>query len=148
MTNRRNPFGDIWYEVNRAQEEFGKLFGRLTSFTRPETPNAGPLINVWEDDNSLHAEVDLPDADPAKLELNVTEGNRLSISGERKAPEVTGATWVRQERPYGAFTRTIELPFMVDADKVDAAYDHGVLRITLPKSEAAKPRRIAVKSGS
>jgi len=146
--NRRNPFGDLWFEVNRAQEEFSKLFGRLTNYARPEAVTAGPLVNVWEDDNALHAELDLPDVDASKLEINVTEGNRLSIQGERKAPEITGATWVRQERPFGTFARLIELPYVVDADKVDASYEHGVLRVTLPKSEAAKPRRITVKGGA
>jgi HSP20 family protein len=145
--NRRNPLGDIWYEVNRAQEEFSKLFGRLTHYAKPEAAGVGPLVNVWEDDNALHAELDLPDVDPSKLEINVTEGNRLSIQGERKAPEIPGATWIRQERPYGVFTRAIELPYMVDADKVEAAYELGVLRVTLPKSEGAKPRRITVKTG-
>ena len=146
--NRRHPLGDLWYEVNRAQEEFSKLFGRLTTFTRPETATAGPLVNVWEDETALHAEVDLPDVDSTKLELSVTEGNQLTISGERKVPELTGATWVRQERPFGPFVRVIGLPSLVDADKVEANYENGVLRITLPKSEAAKPRKITVKTGA
>lgn len=145
--HRRNPLGELWYEVNRAQEEFGKLFGRLTPFQRSEVAGAGPLVNVWEDENALHAEADLPDIDPTKLDVNVTEGNRLTISGERKAPEIAGATWIRQERPFGLFSRTVELPFMVDPDRVEATYELGVLKITLPKSEAAKPRKITVKGG-
>jgi len=144
--NRRNPLGELWYEVNRAQEEFGKLFGRLTTFTRPEGASGVLPVNVWEDEQAVHAEFDLPDVDPAKLDLSVTEGNRLTISGERKAPEMAGATWVRQERPFGSFTRIVDLPYMVDADKVEASYEHGVLRVTLPKSEAAKPRKIVVKT--
>lgn len=146
---RRNPLGDLWYEVNRAQEEFGKLVGRLSPFTRAEPGHPpGPLANMWEDDTAVFVELDLPAVDPAKLELNVTEGNRLTVQGERTAPVVTGTTWVRQERPFGPFNRTIELPFMVDSEKVEASYEHGVLRITLPKSEAAKPRRITVKTGA
>lgn len=145
-TNRRNPLGDIWYEVNRAQEEFSKLFGKLTTFSRADGAAGVLPVNVWEDENTLHAELDLPDVDPATLDLSVTEGNRLTVQGERKAPEVQGATWVRQERPFGAFSRIVDLPYMVDADRVEASYENGVLRVTLPKSEAAKPRKIAVKS--
>lgn len=146
MTARRNPLGDIWYEVSRAQEEFSKLFGKLTTFSRSDAATGALPVNVWEDEHTVHVELDLPDVDPAKLDLSVTEGNRLTIQGDRRAPEVQGATWVRQERPFGAFSRIVELPFMVDADRVEAAYEHGVLRVTLPKSEAAKPRKIAVKA--
>ena len=57
------------------------------------------------------------------------------------------ARYLRQERPFGQFTRVIGLPALVDADKVEATYEFGVLRLTLPKSEAAKPRKITVKGG-
>lgn len=144
--NRRNPFADLWYEVNRAQEEFSKLFGKLTSFSRPDSALGLLPANVWEDDHALHVQLDLPGIDPSKLDVSVTEGNRLTVQGERKAPEIAGATWVRQERPFGSFARIIELPSMVDAEKVEASYNHGVLSVTLPKSEAAKPRKIAVKA--
>ena len=60
--------------------------------------------------------------------MTVTEGNQLTIQGERTAPEIQGAVWVRQERPFGQFTRVVELPALVDADKVEATYEHGVLR--------------------
>jgi HSP20 family protein len=83
--------------------------------------------------------------DPAKLEVTVTEGNRLTIQGERRAPEIEGASWLRQERPFGKFTREIVLPALVDPDKVEAKYELGVLRLTLPKHEAARPRKIVVQ---
>ena len=83
----------------------------------------------------------------ATLDVFVTEGNQLTIQGERKAPELKGSAWVRQERPFGRFTRVIGLPSLVDADKVEATYESGVLRLTLPRSEAAKPRKIEVKAG-
>jgi HSP20 family protein len=144
MNRVRNPFGALWNEVNAVQDEFARLFGRMNPST---TPAAVPLLNVWEDDHALFVEADLPDVDPAKLEVTVTEGNQLAIQGERKTPEFKGAVWVRQERPTGRFTRAIELPSLVDADKVEAKYEHGVLRLTLPKHEAAKPRKIEVKAG-
>ncbi len=143
MTRSRHAFGDLWHEVNRVQDEFNRLFGRFAPAARAAA-TAGPLVNVWEDENALHAEIDLPDVDPAQLEVTVTEGNQLTVAGERKAPELAGATWVRQERPAGPFARVVALPALVDADKVGAKYENGVLRLTLPKSEAAKPRKITV----
>jgi len=147
LRNRFNPFG-VLTEVDRIQDEFARLFGRLGSFAAPTGGGVStPLLNVWEDDHALYAEADLPGLDPAKLDVFVTEGNQLTITGERTAPEVKGATWVRQERPFGQFTRVVGLQVLVDADKVAANYENGVLRLTLPKSEAAKPRKIAVKAG-
>lgn len=142
MTRVRNPFGVLWNEVNAVQEEFNRLFGRAG------VPSAAvPLLNVWEDDHALFVEADLPDVDPAALEVTVTEGNQLTIAGERKPREVNGAVWVRQERPIGRFTRAVGLPALIDADKVEAKYEHGVLKLTLPKHEAARPRKIDVKAG-
>jgi HSP20 family protein len=136
---RRDPFGELVGEFNRVSDEFNRLFG-----LRP-TASGGPLMNLWADDNNVYAELDLPGVDPAKVEVLVTEGNQLTVQGERPAPEVQGAVWVRQERPVGRFTRQVTLPVLVDADKVEARYEHGVLKLTLPKSEAAKPRKITVK---
>jgi HSP20 family protein len=136
---RRDPFGTFVSEFNRVQEEFDKVFGLRGDGT-------GPRINLWQDDDAVHAELDLPAVDPAKLDVQVTEGNRLTVQGERPAPEVSGAVWVRQERPFGTFSRAVMLPALVDPDKVEATYEHGVLKLKLPKSEAAKPRKINVRA--
>lgn len=139
VTMRRDPFGDLWSEFSRVSDEVNRLFGA----NRPA--GSGLPLNLWADEHNLYAEVDLPDIDPAKLEVTVAEGNALTIQGERSAPDIKGAVWVRQERPYGRFTRQLTLPLLVDPDKIEASYEHGVLKLTLPKSEAAKPRKIAVK---
>ena len=143
---RRNPLGALVNEVNAMQEEFARIFGRMAPFVAAETPVTGPLLNVWEDENALYVEADLPGIDSSKLEVMVTEGNQLTIQGERAPAEVKGAAWVRQERPGGTFTRVVALPALVDADKVEARYEHGVLHLTLPKHEAAKPRKIQVRA--
>lgn len=140
---RRDAFGELVQEVNRIQEEFQRLFGAGGA---PGTVGH-PAINVWFDENNFYAEADLPDLNLESLDVSITDGNQLSIQGERKAPEISGAVWVRQERPYGQFTRVLELPSVVDADRVEARYEHGVLKITLPKSAAAKPRKINVTAG-
>lgn len=142
---RRNPFGALFNEVNSMQEEFARLFGRVSPFAAPAAAVVATApLNVWEDDQSIYVEADLPGVDSTKLDVTVTEGNRLTIQGERAAPEIAGATWVRQERPVGQFVREIELPALVDADKVEARYESGVLRLALPKHEGVKPRKIQV----
>lgn len=139
VRNRRHPFGALWQEFNQMQDEFTKWFGRATG-------NVGlPQFSVWEDENAVFAEADLPGVDSAKLEVTVTEGNQLTVQGERPAPEVPGAVWVRQERPFGRFARVVTLPALVDAEKVEAKYENGVLRLRLPKHEAARPRKITVQ---
>src|SRR5947199_7735714 len=106
MYRVRNPFGALWNEVNTMQNEFAKFFGRGGGFPTADHV-AAPLLNVWEEENALFVEADLPGIDAAKLDVTVTEGNQLTIQGERAAPEIQGAVWVRQERPSGRFIRTI-----------------------------------------
>ncbi|HEX4609326.1 MAG TPA: Hsp20/alpha crystallin family protein [Urbifossiella sp.] len=145
MNRVRNPFNALFNEVNTVQEEFSRLFGRANPFVA-HAP-VGPPLNVWEDDQALYVEADVPGLDPAAFDVTVTEGNQLTIQGERAAPDIKGAVWVRQERPTGRFSRAVSLPVLVDADKVEATYTDGVLRLTLPKHEAAKPRKVQVKTG-
>jgi len=144
---RRGPFGALMNEVTSMQEEFARLFGRVSPYAAAVVAPAGPPLNVWEDEQALYVEADLPGIDPAKLDVTVTEGNQLTIRGGRSAPDIQGATWVRQERPTGEFVREVGLPALVDADRVEAKYENGVLRLTLPKHEAVKPRKIQVNKG-
>lgn len=139
------PFGNMWTDMNRVHDELSRLFGRFNGYPRT-APATWPAINVWEDEQNVLAEVDLPGLNLEKLEVFVTEGNQLTIHGERLLQQQKGAVWHRQERGFGQFERELTLPAMVDADKVEAKYELGVLRLTLPKSEAAKPRKIAVKT--
>jgi len=139
LINRRHPLGNLWREFNQAQDEFTKWFGRAV--TNPTDPQ----MNIWQDENAVFAEIDLPGIDPAKVEITVTEGNQLTVQGERVPPAIAGAAWIRQERPFGKFVRVVGLPTLVNAENVEAKYESGVLRLTLPKHEAAKPRKIVVK---
>jgi len=139
IVRNRLPLGALWQEINQVQDEFNKWFGR--GVRNPATP----ALNVWEDEDAVYAEADLPGLDPTKIEVTVNEGNQLTVQGERPATEIEGAVWVRQERPFGKFVRAVTLPALVNADRVEAKYENGVLRLTLPKHEAAKPRKIVVK---
>lgn len=112
------------------------------------TPAAGvfPLINVTEDKDNYYVRAELPGLKADDLELSVT-GETLSISGERKIPaEDEKAQYHRRERDAGRFSRIVSLPAQLNTGKVEASCTDGVLAVTLPKAEEAKPRQIAVKT--
>jgi HSP20 family protein len=112
----------------------------------PGLSSGYPAINVCQDADNLYAEAELPGVDLSDLEILVTGGDQLSIKGERKPVNGKEGVWLRRERPFGRFARLLTLPVDVDADKVQARLANGVLTLTLPKSEAAKPKKISVKA--
>lgn len=106
---------------------------------------AGPSLNLYEHDDHYTAELAVPGAKPESLEVTVEDGV-LTIAGERPAPELNeNEKHLRRERGCGAFTRKIRLGREVNRDAVSADYEHGILRVTLPKAEAARPKRIAIE---
>lgn len=133
-----------WSEMNRLSREVERMFGRALP-GRSADVSAFPAMNVWEDADHLRAEAELPGFQLSELEIYVT-GNQLTIKGQRLPPQHDSGTWHRRERGYGKFARVIELPCDIDGDRVTAEFQHGVLSITLPKSEAVKPRRIEIKT--
>lgn len=133
-------------EMNRLRNEMDRLFGRYSGQASGLGVSAYPPLNMWEDDDHLYVEAELPGFDMDALEIYVTGGNQLSIKGERKQPQLEGGTWHRQECGYGSFSRLIELPTQVDSEQVSAEFKEGVLTINLPKSREAKPRQIQVKT--
>jgi HSP20 family protein len=100
---------------------------------------------VWEEGDNLFVEAELPGMQPADLEILINGGDQLTLKGERKPFEVEKAAWHRQERGFGKFVRTLQLPYQVDPDKVEAKFENGVLNIRLSKHEAARARKITVK---
>ena len=148
LTTRWQPLGTVWPEMNRLQEEMEQWLRRAgMNDPRRSAQSVYPPLNLWEDDNNLYVEAELPELELTDLEIFVNGDNQLSIKGERKQPERENGTWHRQERGHGSFSRMGELPQYVDSDKVTAEFKHGVLTITLPKREEAKARRIEVKAG-
>lgn len=133
-------------EMNRLQNEFDRLFGR-----RANQPVLGlrayPPINLWEDDDHLYVESEIPGMEMDEFELFVNDDNQLTLQGERKQPSGKAGTRHREERSFGSFSRMIPLPVLVDGSAASADYKAGVLRISLPKKPESKPRRINVKSG-
>ncbi len=133
-------------QMNRLRQEMDRLFDRWgDSRPLPYARSTFPPMNLWENDEQLFVEAELPGFALEDLEITVTGGNQLNINGERKAPEPEGGIWHRRERGFGRFSRSVELPGYVDSDCVSAEFKNGVLTITLPKREEVKPRRIEVK---
>jgi len=147
LTTRWQPFGVVWPEMNRLQEEMEQWLRRpVRNDPWRSAPRVYPPLNLWEDDNNLYVEAELTELDLSDLEIVVNGDNQLSIKGERKQPERENGTWHLRERGHGSFSRMGELPQYVDSDKVTAEFKHGVLTITLPKRKEAKARRVEVKA--
>jgi HSP20 family protein len=148
LMTRWDPFTtDLWGKISQLRDEVDRLFesfgfgdGRW-----PALAQAYPAVNVWEDDNHVYAEAELPGMELSDLEIYVTGGNQLTIKGERKQPTADRAFWHRQERGFGSFTRVLTLPVDVDPEKVEARLHNGLLTITMPKSETARRRKITVR---
>jgi HSP20 family protein len=89
---------------------------------------------------------EIPGIDPGSIEISVA-GSTLTVRGSRE-PESPGEgeSYHRRERWYGKFSKTIELPFAIEKDRVDARFSKGILSITLPRSEAEKPKKVTVKT--
>jgi HSP20 family protein len=101
-----------------------------------------PALDLYEDRDNLYVRIELPGMRKEDLELSLHDGS-LSISGERKNEErFSEAEVYRAERFFGRFQRTVTLPTAVAADKVKAQYTDGILTVTLPKTEEAKPKHI------
>jgi HSP20 family protein len=134
-------------EIDRTFEEFwgdrSPRAGRV-AFLPGRSARQYPLVNLHEDGGHLYVEALAPGVDPKTLDLSVAQGT-LTIKGEKPGlAQVSADAYHRNERAAGRFTRTIELPVGVEAGKVTAEYKNGLLLVTLPKSEAAKPKQIPV----
>ena len=133
-------------ELDRLRRHMNELYSALSGEAAP-MPTAGvfPLTNVTEDSNNYYIRAELPGMKSDDLNIQVTSDG-ISISGERKIPEEgSGVKYHRREREAGKFSRSINLPSEIDVNAVDASLTNGVLKITIPKAEIAKPRQITVK---
>ena len=120
-------------------------FSRM--LTEPQTNRPwAPSVDIYETENELVLKADLPDVDPKEIDVRV-ENQTLTLAGERKfEAEAHNKGYHRIERSYGNFVRSFAVPNSFDTDKVNAAYKNGVLTVTLPKKEAAKPRQIKIEA--
>lgn len=145
LGSRWNTFSNsFWGQMQQLQNDMNRLFGRVDG--RGWEGGVFPALNVWEEDEALLVEAELPGLRMEDLEIFVTGNNQLTIKGQRQPCFPEKCTPHRQERSYGAFVRTLTLPFAVDDSRVEAKLENGVLFLHLPKHEKSKPRRIAVKA--
>ena len=138
MITRIDPFRELATLFQNFAEPTGKDQLTAGSFVPP--------VDVYEDEHNLVLKLEVPGVEEKDLNVSV-ENNTLSIQGERKfEKEEKEENFHRIERRYGSFQRTFKLPNTVDAEKVDANYEKGILKITLAKRAEAKPRQINVAS--
>lgn len=130
---------DPWREF----EKMNRGFNRAAS---PTSTADFPEVNVWMGADNAVVTTEIPGIDPQEIEISVV-GKSVTLRGARKPEELKeGEVYHRRERWNGQFSKTFELPFAIDADKVGAKYVKGVLYVALPRAEADKPHRISVKS--
>ncbi|MCL5942671.1 MAG: Hsp20/alpha crystallin family protein [Actinobacteria bacterium] len=138
---------DPFRELTSLQNEFNRLFSRLGVGEVGERQSWLPSVDVIETKEAIKLKAELPGIDPDGIKLEVEE-NVLTLSGERRFEEkVEEDKYYRIERRYGSFSRSLALPQNVDTERIEAHYENGVLEVTVPKLEEAKPKRIAVKVG-
>jgi HSP20 family protein len=132
-------------EVDRLQHDMNRLFETYYPARTRQAPGY-PAMNIWTNENGLKLTAEVPGVHPENIDINVV-GETLTLSGERLSDELKeGSRYHRQERGYGKFTRSIQLPFPVNVEGVDATFKNGVLSVSLPRAEEDKPRKITVKS--
>jgi HSP20 family protein len=113
---------------------------------REPGPGVFPPMNVTQDEDNFYLRAEVPGVKPNELSISVM-GNRVLLAGKREIQrEHELVSYHRKERAEGAFSRTVPLPMAVEAERVEAKYADGILTVTLPKTEEAKPRQIAVRT--
>jgi HSP20 family protein len=132
---------DLFRDLRNVEDEFDRLAGRAYS-----RDTWMPALDVRESEDRWEVTLDLPGLEPG--DVNVTfEDGMLSITGKRDfSQEDRGDTWHRIERVFGTFARSIRLPQTADTEKIEATFDKGVLTVSVPKTEQARPRTIEVQA--
>ena len=141
---RYNPQGlTPWFDFDRIFEDFDRALGLQPN----RSGGFAPAVDIYEDDKNVVLSVELPGVDQKDLDVRVQD-NHLTIKGQRKFEnEEKKERYHRVERRYGSFQRTFALPETVDDENIQAHYDKGVLKLTLPKLERPKNARVVKING-
>jgi HSP20 family protein len=134
------------FRTHSLQEQIGRLFNEAFERSADESSITtwAPAVDIFETEHELVVKADLPDIKPEELDIRV-ENNILTIRGERKfEKKVNENNYLRVERSYGSFSRSFSLANTVDSEAIKAEYRNGVLALTIPKREEAKPKQIKV----
>ncbi|MFP4227214.1 MAG: Hsp20/alpha crystallin family protein [Salinivenus sp.] len=144
MTRRTRTLNDLQREMDRV---FSRFFPSQNEEENRSSQQAvwAPRTDLTETEEAYHIHLDLPGMRKEDLKINYQD-SELTVSGERTSDRSGNeAEYVRVERPFGHFYRSFTLPQTVHADKISATYEHGVLTISVPKTEDVKPRQIDIK---
>ena len=146
MIERHDPFG----RMMSLRQMMDRLMEDAFIVPRGEgqaAPAGSLAMNMYEEGDNFVVEAQIPGMKPEDIDINIEHGT-LTIRGQSKSEqERRERNYVIREHRAGSFSRSIRLPDMVDPDACQATYDNGILRLTLPKSEQAKPRRIPIQAG-
>lgn len=134
-------WSDPFQELRRFQQDIDRAFG---SWGETRTSEYPPM-NLWAGEDGVIVSAELPGVNPDAVQITIHK-NSLTISGKRDDSQPENAKALRRELVSGSFSRTVALPYGVDADKVNARSEAGVLLIHLPRPEADKPKRIRIVS--
>ncbi|MFN8058912.1 MAG: Hsp20/alpha crystallin family protein [Vicinamibacterales bacterium] len=145
---RFDPFRELAGMQERMNRIFGEMYGRRGDDELMARGAWLPAVDIFENDrHEIVLKAEVPGVNREKLDVRV-ENNTLTLSGERqKDTDVKDEQFHRVERVFGTFSRSFVLPSTVDAEKVKADFRDGILTITLPAREEAKPRQIQVRVG-
>ncbi len=136
--------------ASTSQDHFGRIFNELFERAGQESnlTTWAPAVDIFENEHELVVKADLPDVDPKNLDIRV-ENNILSIRGDRKFEKKSSeGNYLRVERSYGSFARSFSLANTVNSEAIKADYQNGVLTLSIPKREEAKPKQIKVTVGA
>ena len=138
---------DPFRELTSLQSEVNRMFSRLGDGETAERQSWTPSVDVIETDDSIKLKAELAGMKPEDIKIEVQD-NVLTLSGERRfEEEVKEDKYYRIERRYGSFSRSIALPQTADDSGIEANYDSGILEVVVPKTEVARPKKIAVTVG-
>ena len=147
----RSPNGSaLWDNLFSTRRELDRVLDRFMTGDAPTAAAVwAPVVDIRETPEAIHVVAELPGLDPEDVEVSI-ENSVLTIAGEKKHEVEEGkedGAYHLIERRYGRFERSFTLPRTVDADAISARFENGVLTVSLPKAEAAKPRRVQVEAG-
>lgn len=141
----RSPWS-IFDELESLQEGMNRTLDGRAGRRADESRYRYPLMNVWTSADGLVVDAELPGANPEDVDISVM-ADELTISGRiNSVPKQESETLHRQERPSGEFSRTLQLPFRANPEGVRAAFKNGILRVSIPRSEEEKPKKIKIEA--
>ncbi len=142
---RWTPFRSLMDIQKEITHLFDDVFSGTEGGRGTDLMRWSPRVDIYEEEGNIVLKAELPGVKKSDIDIEV-EDNMLTLRGERRRQEkVVEENYHRTDRQFGAFTRSFTLPKHVDVDKISAHYEDGVLTVTLPKTEEARPKKVAVK---